>query len=371
VLTTVGCAAALMLVTLVASLDRLVGFDERVWRAVLLARGCGTDVFVEHALETATKALLALLVVVVVLHVRRHGLASAWPWIMACGLGLLASRTLKHILTRERPSSLPDVALGYSFPSAHVMNSLVALLAVIALTHAVRHRRLWLAVAASLFVTVTAGRILLGRHWALDVVGGLLAALAFVGFVVPLVDRRHVRAPVSLALGLIGLFALDNWIGEGGMRLPAPLVGARLALDEVDIGPDLRAPLAGGWREAAVERPGGSLVWLEGSGTIRIDIADGESGMSGTGTAPPALRLALAGRPAKAVTPCTTMSVALNGRTLGRFVPFEGWREYRLPIPPDLVRQGPNELAIESRTDEGPSRFAVASVRLARALADE
>jgi membrane-associated phospholipid phosphatase len=359
-LVSIGWAAALLLVALVMSLDRLVGLDDRVWRAVLLARGCGTDHVVEHALEHATNAMIALVLVAIVLHVRRHGLASAWPWIMACLLGLLASRTLKHLFTRERPSSLPDVALGYSFPSAHVMNSLVALIAVIALTQAFRHHRFWLVAAASLFVTVTTARLLLGRHWALDVAGGFLAGLAFVGLVVPLVERRRVLAPVGLALMFVGLFALDNWIGQAGLRLPAPLVGERLALDEVDLGPELRTPLAGSWGEAAVERPGGSLVWLEGSGTIRIDVPDGSP--------LPALRIALAGRPAKPRAACTTMSVTWNGRTLGRFIPFEGWREYRLPIPPDVVRPGANELALASETDVGPSRFAVARVRLARAL---
>ena len=356
------------LVALVVSLDHLVTLDDGVWRTVLLMRGCATDAIVDRTVDFATGLMAVLFFVVIAAHVRAHGVRSVWPWVVTCGLGLFTSKTLKHLLTRERPSSLPDVALGYSFPSAHVMNSVAAMLAVIALTHGFRRRNIWCVVAGSLAAAVTAGRVLLGHHWACDAVGGGLAALALVGLVVPAVIRRPAIAPAALALALAGIFSVDHWLGDRGLRLPAPLVGSSAALIDVDVGASLQSRLVGAWREAAEERPGGSLVWLEGSGTVPIDIPEGmaesESGVSG-GPVVPHLRLAVGGRTEKTLTPCTTVDVDLNGRSLARFVPFSGWREYRLPIPAGLLRVGRNEVAISAATSAGPARVAVTYVRIA------
>src|SRR5262245_56233600 len=104
----VGVVALLLLVVLVSSLDRLVGLDEHAWRAILLWRASIPDDLVDKAVELATRALTVLFVVAAGIHVRTRGIASAWPWVAIASLGLLASKTLKHLLTRERPSSLPD-----------------------------------------------------------------------------------------------------------------------------------------------------------------------------------------------------------------------------------------------------------------------
>ena len=109
-------------------------------------------------------------------------------------------------------------------------------------------------------------------------------------------------------------------------------------------------------------------VWLEGAGTVPIDIPEGmlesESGVPG-GPVVPHLRLAVGGRTEKSPAPCTTVDVDLNGRSLARFVPFGGWREYRLPIPAGLLRVGRNEVAISAATSAGPARVAVTYVRIA------
>jgi membrane-associated phospholipid phosphatase len=358
------------LVGLVSSLDRLVLVDDGLWRSVLLMRGCATDVIVDRTVDLATMILTVIFAVATVMHVRAKGFASAWPWVSTCGLGLFVSKTLKHLLTRERPSSLPDVALGYSFPSAHVMNSIAATIAVAALARGFRHRNLWAVAAGLLTLTVTAGRILLGRHWACDAVGGGLAALVLMGLVVPAVVRRPASAPAVLALVLAAAFTLDQWLGSSGLRLPAPLIGSGVALVDVDVGERLRPALVGSWREAAEEQRVGTLVWLEGSGLVPIEIP-AEVAVSAGGAAGRALRVALGGRTEKTLSSCMTLGIDLNGRSLARFVPFSGWREYRLPIPPGLLHAGRNELAISAETPEGPARFAVTYVRVAGESAAE
>ena len=57
--------------------------------------------------------------------------------------------------------------------------------------------------------------------------------------------------------------------------------------------------------------------------------------------------------------------VAVNGRIVAGFVPFRGWREYRLPVAPGTYRRGFNELQLAVREPDGnPQRLAVARFRL-------
>ena len=362
-LRTTGLIAALAFVAIVVSLGRLVRVDDDVWRAVLSARGCGADRVVDRTVDAATRLLLVLVVGVTVVHARRHGVRSIWAWTITAALGLFAGTTLKHLLTRDRPSSLPDVLLGYSFPSAHAMNSVIGVLAVFAFTRAVSGRWWLRGTAILIAIVVIGGRLLLARHWVCDVTAGVLAALALGGLVVPVVERRPRLAPALVATVLLAVYGIDRWMAADGFRLPAPLVSRARALVEVDLGGDSTVALTGGWREAGEEAPGGSLVWLEGAGTIPVDVPPTILAAHADGTAP--FRLALGGRPALPATGCTTVTVDVNGRTLAAFVPFGGWREYRLPIAADLLHAGRNEVAIDVRAGTEPRRFAVTYVRLA------
>ncbi len=365
----IGLAALVALVALVAWLPHTVGLDDWVWRQVLLMRGCATDGLVDRLVDHLTRGLIVLMAVVVVLHVRAHGWRSAWPWVSACGIGIVASKTLKHVLTRDRPSSLPDVASGYSFPSAHAMNSIAALLAILALAYGFRRRHLWWAVAMVPTAMVTAGRIVLGRHWFCDVVGGALAAVALVALVVPAIARRPLAVPILLAVVLGAALVVDDRVGDAGLSLSTPMIGVRAALIDVDVGRNDGVALGGAWRERGEEHPGGAHRWLEDEGTVVLQVSDvlatdldRDSG---------SLRLAFGSRTAKPRPGCMTVTVALNRRVIGRFVPFEGWREYRLPIPPGLLRAGRNDVALAVTAEHGPARLALSYLRLGRSGAEE
>lgn len=351
--TAIGVAATVAFAALVATLGRWVSVDDAVWRAIMLARGCGTDAVVERAAEIATHALGVLLAAAVVLRVRNGGVGSAWPWLATWILGLLASKTLKHVFTRDRPSALPDLTVGYSFPSAHVMNGLVAMLAVIALSRGFRRRGPWRLLAAGAEITIVAGRLLLGRHWATDALGGALAALVLVCFVTPAITRRPRAAPVALGAIVAVVLGLDGRLGESGLRLSSPLVARHAAIVDVDVGPEMPTPRDGGWREAGLERPFGTYLWLEGEAglVLRLDRRTPAASSGAT--------LAFAGRPQKLPGTCQHLDVTLNGQSLARLVPFVGWREYRVPIPAGVLRPGDNRLAFAAR------RFAVTYARIA------
>jgi membrane-associated phospholipid phosphatase len=353
----VGVAALVGLAALVLSLEHWRDIDDAVWRAVLEMRGCATDAAVDRVTDLATHGLTGLLVVAVVRSVRASGLRTVWPWVGTSLLGLLASKTLKQLLTRERPSAIPDVALGFSFPSAHVMNSLVAMLAVMALSAGFRRAVWWRTVAASLTAIVTVGRVVLGRHWVSDVLGGSLAAFVLVGFAVPALARRPVIAPLALGAVLAVGFVVDQRLGASAVRLPTPLIAAHAAVLDVDVGASIRPTLSGTWGETVDDPAVGSFVWLDGAGTVPLDVSDALD------LAAPLL-LAIGGRSERSLAPCLTLELTLNGHPLRRFVPFRGWREYRFPVLPGLLHAGRNELTISATTRDGPVRFAVVYVRL-------
>lgn len=341
----VGGVALVGLAGLVLSLEHWIGVDDAVWRFVLHARGCETDGRVDRVVDLATHALTAIFVVAAAAYARRHGARAAWPWVVVSLLGLLTSKTLKHVFTRERPAALPDLALGFSFPSAHVMNSLVALIAVTVLTRYTRGRAWWRVAVVVLTVTVTAGRVLLGRHWASDVLGGSLAAIALVGLVVPMIQRRPLVAPFVLTVALAVGFVVDRRLGPDGVHLPTPLVSAGVAALDVDI------------PARDLDRSVGRVAWFDGTITIPIDVSPGFD-VART------LELAVGGRSERALGSCLTLGFAVNGIEIGRFVAFRGWREYRLVLPSGTLRAGANALTLSALTPDGPVRWALAYVRL-------
>jgi len=342
----IGGVALAGLAALVLSLEHWIVLDDAVWRFVLHARGCETDGRVDRVVDLATYVLTAIFVFVAAAHAYRHGARAAWPWVVVSLLGLLTSKTLKHVFTRERPSALPDLALGFSFPSAHVMNSLVASIAVIALTRHARGRAWWRVAAMALTVCVAVGRVLLGRHWASDVLGGWLSALALVGLVVPAIRRRPVVAPLLFTIALAVGFVADRGLGPDGVRLSTPLVGARVAMLDVDVAARDR------------DRSVGRVAWLDGAATIQVEVPPGLDVTR-------ALELAVGGRSERALTSCLTLAFGVNGTEVGRFVAFRGWREYRVAVPSGTLRVGANTVTLSAETGDGPVPWALVYVRLA------
>lgn len=123
---------------------------------------------------------------------RRFG---ALLFLVVVSLGALAlNGTMKAFFQRPRPvlpwaAVLPD----YSFPSGHTMNAVVFYLALALIAWSIAGRRvgmLAMVVAAAIALGVGVSRIYLGYHYLTDVVGGVLAGLAWLLIVVTAVRAR-------------------------------------------------------------------------------------------------------------------------------------------------------------------------------------
>lgn len=124
---------------------------------------------------------LYVLVMAGLLWRRRFG--SALFLSVASGGALILNATMKLFFERPRPQ-LPwaQVLPDYSFPSGHTMNGVVFYLALAVIAWSIFGRRVGVtsvAVAVVLAIGIGVSRIYLGYHYLTDVVGGLLAGIAW------------------------------------------------------------------------------------------------------------------------------------------------------------------------------------------------
>lgn len=170
------------------------------------------------------------------------------PWILAVIVGGLAVMTaLKHLFALPRPdlatveptvlpSSLEPLyrsvadAGGYGFPSGHAVGATVTYgLFALVLETGTRRRRL--AVAAALVAAVSLTRLVLGVHYPLDVVAGVVVGGAYLAVAWRLLERSPFDRTVTasgFALALAGAAALASGDADGAVGYVA-LVGGALA----------------------------------------------------------------------------------------------------------------------------------------------
>lgn len=134
--------------------------------------------------------------------VLKRGFVPLYAWVLAlAGSGLL-NVTLKAWYGRDRPGDVPLLA-GWSFPSGHAMNSMMAygMLAYL-LSRSVPRR--WMPVvvggAVTIVLLVGASRIFLGYHYFSDVLGGFAAGLAWLAVCITVAElgfRRERKSTLS------------------------------------------------------------------------------------------------------------------------------------------------------------------------------
>jgi undecaprenyl-diphosphatase len=144
----------------------------------------GLDTFMN--LVTDLGSILVLPVVFVIVEAgllwRRRYRAGLFL-LVACVGSLIIQGTMKLFFARPRPQ-LPyaHVLPDYSFPSGHTMNAVIVYGALALILWSVLGRRAGLisiVIASVLALGVGVSRIYLGYHYLTDVVGGILAGLAW------------------------------------------------------------------------------------------------------------------------------------------------------------------------------------------------
>jgi len=145
----------------------------RLTRVMRLITDLGSD-------RIAVPVMIAIIGWLVWRHAGRVAVITGAVWAAA----KLSSGITKVLFDRERP--LPSRLLGlgdqYSFPSGHTVTAVITYGLIAALL--VRHRHgpdRWLPVVLAIIIAlaVAVSRVYLGRHYATDVIGGLLLGAAW------------------------------------------------------------------------------------------------------------------------------------------------------------------------------------------------
>jgi membrane-associated phospholipid phosphatase len=127
--------------------------------------------------------IVPLFVVAAALLVRNHRYGAALFLGVASGGGLVLQATMKIFFQRPRQQlDWANVLPDFSFPSGHTLNAFVFYVALALILWSVFGRRIGataLIIAVVLAVGVGISRIYLGYHYLTDVVGGLLAGVAW------------------------------------------------------------------------------------------------------------------------------------------------------------------------------------------------
>jgi hypothetical protein len=366
---TLGLGALAALALGLAGLAALVPVEAAVWDAILTARGCGTDGLVAAA-GTATAVALALLLAAAAgLRLRRDGAAAVWPALATLALGALAHPVLTRLLLRPGPSDFPAAVAARGFPDGRAMYAGLAALALVVLAAGLPGRRLWRTAALLAAAAAVAASLLAGDRWLADVAAGLLTAAAVVALGVPAVRRRPAAAPLAAAAGLAAALAAGTLL-DAAWRLPSPLSRVGPETLDLDAGnPAVSGMLFGNWAGLGREDPVGPVLWLNGAGGLSVlDVpSPGDLGPDAPARYAGPQSLAFAGRPGDSEDGCLLVRVAVNGTIVAGFVPYPGWREYRVPLPAGTLRPGTNEIQLSARAPDGrPRRFALAYLRLKR-----
>ncbi|HLY14958.1 MAG TPA: phosphatase PAP2 family protein [Candidatus Limnocylindrales bacterium] len=144
----------------------------------------GLDTFMNLVTDLGSIMVLPLVFVIIEAWLLLRRRYRAGLFLLVASLGsLVLQGTMKLFFARPRPQ-LPyaHVLPDYSFPSGHTMNAVIVYGALALILWSIFGRRVGIAaalVATVLAIGVGISRIYLGYHYLTDVVGGILAGLAW------------------------------------------------------------------------------------------------------------------------------------------------------------------------------------------------
>ncbi len=262
--------------------------------------------------------------------------------------GAFLSELLKTGLDRARPSALPAWLVGNSFPSGHVIGA-VLITGTLIFFLARKGVPVWLRVWGSGIAICLSGvimwqRLYLGHHWATDIIGSLLIAVALLSVALRppafLQSTRHV-----VFLGLVALLCYQMFYFFPQTRVLLPSVRSIQTDSLAKFSFGEKAPqedFSGDWERHAQE-PIGPISWArQGDARITLTVPQGE------GSA-----LHLVARPfvkSKAYT-CFPLDIIVNGQLAQRLLLYRGWREYTIPLPSGWIRPGDNTILFRTGED--------------------
>lgn len=162
--------------------DRLHGFDEAIYNAVISIKSpFWTGFFKVITMFASVPFLIALSIALFfIFKNKKYGLLS----LMNLVLVTLVNQVLKLIFSRPRPFEWMLIEeTGYSFPSGHAMVSMgfygMLIFLIWRTGISIKAKKIWTVILALLIFLIGLSRIYLGVHYASDIIAGFALSLSY------------------------------------------------------------------------------------------------------------------------------------------------------------------------------------------------
>lgn len=280
--------------------------------------------------------------------------------VVAIVLGSLLVELLKTVFERARPSTVPPLFIGNSFPSGHTVGAL--LLAGTLGYFLLRQRTaLWKkGIGGSVLLVCVAlvigQRLYLAHHWLSDIVGSALFASAWFCFAAGCPPGRSLaRHFAPVCVGFAFVYPLFYYFPSTRVSLPSVMTSTRQPLLSFSFG-DVPSPaiFQGAWGEQSYE-PTGSIMWMYyGEASVKVELPARQTYV---------MRLAVRPAIAHKEHGCFPLEISINDTPVQRVFLSRGWRQYEVTLDPTLLNLGANTLTF--RTWANPAPTAVPAVAVA------
>ncbi|MBI3799645.1 MAG: phosphatase PAP2 family protein [Deltaproteobacteria bacterium] len=331
----------------VCFLSSLASLDAAFAGWVETHRSCELDYVITRSQTWPLPVLVALGMLFLLWLGTQGRWAEAWHALLVVILGGFLSELLKTGFERARPSVLPPLLVGNSFPSGHAAGAL--LIAGTLSFLLVRQRwTAWVKIGGTFLlaglVSVTIWqRLYLGHHWLSDILGSFLLVSAWLCFVLPRPACLQVsRGLVFACAVLLAAYQVFYFVPLTRFTLPSVITSTEEPVFTLSFGEvESQSALQGAWGDLDWE-PAGPFTWMErGEASITVRLPEHQ-----------AYTLKLAVRPflpSKGFA-CFPFEVRVNQQYAKRLLLYRGWREYALRLDPHWLVPGPNAITFQTGT---------------------
>lgn len=330
-------------------LDIIVSYDAAVYHWAQGQRSCTLDHYAT-VLKNLPLFCLSLLGCIALLSIcMQRNWTEACYLVLVVVIGTFLCEVLKTGFERARPSVIPSILEGNSYPSGHVVGAVLLTGTLLLLLDRLSCAK-WLKLCGGgLLFALTAmiiwQRIYLAHHWLSDIIGSLLLASAWLLFTLP--TSSYIRGKrytlILLSLGFFICYQCFYFFPQ--------LRGTLLSGHYVQDSPFLTfsfgssAPpgsLNGAW-EAHTREPLGPISWAKrGEANIALQLSQVSVDT-----------LQFIARPfiESKEFACYPVEIDINGQAAARLFLHRGWRMYAIPLRQDWLHLGKNIVTFRTNKD--------------------
>jgi len=264
-------------------------------------------------------------------------------------VGSLLGELFKTAFERARPTALPPLLNGNSFPSGHVIGAvlLAGVLGSLLFQQrtAVWKKRVAMTTLLIWVIIVMWQRLYLMHHWLSDIVGSTLLASAWLCFALARPGNQSlIRHFAPFCVGFLLGYPIFYYFPSTRILLPSVVMSIREPLLAFSFGDaNSVGAFRGAWGEPIHDSTEPRAWMLYGEASLEIQLPHRQAYTVQFAARPPVVP-----RSAR----CFPLEISINQQFVQRFHLQGGWRRYEFSLDPSLLHVGLNTLTF--RTEKRP-----------------